>query len=114
MVFAQREGGGGGVVAAESRLWPVGDKAGWTFGVLEWSNYKPFRAGDVLLFRYPPGAHNVVQVDAEAVQDCEIPGNATVWSSGSDRITLARGVSFFVCGFPGHCKNGMKIAITAN
>ncbi|KAL6660416.1 hypothetical protein ACP70R_001962 [Stipagrostis hirtigluma subsp. patula] len=115
MVFAQREeGGSGGVAAADSRLWPVGDNAGWTFGVLGWPNFKPFKAGDVLLFKYPAGKHTVVQVnDPGQYGDCEIPANATVWSSGNDRITLARGVTFFLCGIPGHCKSGMKIAVTA-
>lgn len=45
MVFAV---GNQSVRAAESRLWPVGDSNGWTFGVLGWPNYKPFMAGDVL------------------------------------------------------------------
>ncbi|KAL6652983.1 hypothetical protein ACP70R_011908 [Stipagrostis hirtigluma subsp. patula] len=120
VVFAQGKevagggGGGGATVAAEdSRLWPVGDSAGWTFGVLGWPNYKPFKAGDVLLFSYQPGAHNVVQVSLTQYGMCEVPGNATVWSSGDDRVTLERGMSFFICGFPGHCQNGMKIAVTA-
>ncbi|XP_062227330.1 basic blue protein-like [Phragmites australis] len=113
MVFAQREEGGGGMVAAESRLWPVGDHAGWSFGVLGWPNYKPFKTGDVLLFSYKPGEHNVMQVSSLQYALCEAPGNATVWSTGNDRITLARGVSFFISGFTGDCEKGMKIAVTA-
>ncbi|CAN6275416.1 unnamed protein product [Urochloa humidicola] len=112
MVFAQC--GDGGKDDADSRLWPVGDSAGWSFGVLGWPNYKPFKAGDVLLFSYRHGAHNVVQVNTVAQYSmCEVPRNATVWNSGNDRVTLARGMSFFVCGVSGHCQKGMKIAVTA-
>ncbi|CAL5028262.1 unnamed protein product [Urochloa decumbens] len=112
MVFAQ--GGIGGKDNADSRLWPVGDSAGWSFGVLGWPNYKPFKAGDVLLFSYKHGTHNVVQVNTVAQYSmCEVPRNATVWSTGKDRVTLARGMSFFICGIPGHCHKGMKIAVTA-
>ncbi|KAF8688247.1 hypothetical protein HU200_042372 [Digitaria exilis] len=81
------------------------------FGVLGWPNYKPFKAGDELLFSYKNGTHNVVQVNTVAQYSmCELPRNATVWSSGKDHATLARGMSFFVCGIPGHCQKGMKIA----
>ena len=47
-VMALAKGSYGGKAAADSRLWPVGDSAGWSFGVLGWPNYKPFKAGDVL------------------------------------------------------------------
>ncbi|CAL5033027.1 unnamed protein product [Urochloa decumbens] len=113
MVFAQG-GNGGKADHPDSRLWPVGDSAGWSFSVLGWPNYKPFKVGDVLLFNYKHGAHNVVQVNTVAQYSmCEVPRNATVWSSGNDRITLARGMSFYICGIPGHCQKGMKIAVTA-
>jgi len=42
------QGNDGGKAAADSRMWPVDDGAGWSFGVLGWPNYKPFKAGDVL------------------------------------------------------------------
>jgi hypothetical protein len=66
------------------------------------------------VFSYKHGVHNVVQVNTVAQYSmCEVPRNSTVWSSGNDRVTLARGVSFFVCGIPGHCQKGIKIAVTA-
>ncbi|TVU13619.1 hypothetical protein EJB05_37039, partial [Eragrostis curvula] len=114
MVFAQREEGGGvGMADGKSRLWPVGDSAGWSFGVLGWPNYKPFEAGDVLLFHYKPGTHNVVKVSNVQYSMCQVSGNVTVWISGNDRVTLDRGMSFFVSSMPGDCERGMKIAVTA-
>lgn len=46
--MALAQGSDSSKAAADSRLWPVGDSAGWSFGVLGWPNYKPFKAGDVL------------------------------------------------------------------
>ncbi|TVU05019.1 hypothetical protein EJB05_48167, partial [Eragrostis curvula] len=114
MVFQQREEGGGvGMAAEETRLWRVGDSAGWSFGVMGWPNYKPFEAGDVLLFHYKPGTHNVVQVSSVQYALCQVSCNVTVWISGDDRVPLGRGMSFFVSSIPGDCERGMKIAVTA-
>ncbi|XP_006653392.1 basic blue protein-like [Oryza brachyantha] len=99
--------------AASQREWPVGDSSGWTFGVVGWPNYKPFKSGDVLVFTYDPSSHNVVAVSDVDYALCKVPANATTYSSGDDRVTLSRGVAFFICGFPGHCDKGMKIAVTA-
>ncbi|KQJ82598.1 hypothetical protein BRADI_5g09958v3 [Brachypodium distachyon] len=74
---------------AQPRVWPVGDSKGWSLGVIGWPNYKPFKAGDLL---------------------ATTPRCTT---SGDDRITLSRGMTFFICGKPGHCERGMKIAVTA-
>ncbi|GJN11858.1 hypothetical protein PR202_ga30090 [Eleusine coracana subsp. coracana] len=112
LVFAQYEEGGG-VCKADGRVWPVGDSAGWTFGVMGWPNFKPFMAGDVLLFHYKPGMHNVVQVGSVQYALCQLSGNVTMWSSGNDRVTLASGMSFFISCMPGDCERGMKIAVTA-
>uniref|UniRef100_A0A0E0P941 Phytocyanin domain-containing protein n=1 Tax=Oryza rufipogon TaxID=4529 RepID=A0A0E0P941_ORYRU len=100
--------------AAARREWPVGDGAGWSPGVVGWPNYKPFKAGDVLVFSYDASAHNVVVVGDVDYALCRAPANATAYGSGDDRVALPPGVTFFVSGFPGDCDKGMmKIAITA-
>ncbi|KAF8688248.1 hypothetical protein HU200_042373 [Digitaria exilis] len=96
MVFAQNQENSGGMVAADGpREWPVGDNSGWSLGVHGWPNYKPFKV-------------NNLQYSL-----CEVPENAPVWNSGDDRITLARGVSFYISGVNDDCQNGIKIAVTA-
>ncbi|PNT70275.1 hypothetical protein BRADI_2g09042v3 [Brachypodium distachyon] len=91
----------------------VGDSNGWTFGVMAWPNTpdKRFRVGDVL-----GTLHNVVMVDSFGFATCtRHPDDATVYSSGNDRITLSSsGVIMFICGKgEDHCyKQGMKIAVT--
>ncbi|VAH95168.1 unnamed protein product [Triticum turgidum subsp. durum] len=90
---------------AESKVYTVGDRAGWALSSGGWPRGKRFRAGDVLLFKYGRGAHNVVAVNAA--------GGGRTYNSGSDRVTLARGTNYFICSVPGHCQAGMKMAVTA-
>uniref|UniRef100_A0ACD5ZJK8 Uncharacterized protein n=1 Tax=Avena sativa TaxID=4498 RepID=A0ACD5ZJK8_AVESA len=92
--------------------WTVGDGKGWTFGVAGWENGKAFSAGDVLVFKYDPNAHNVVEVDEADYNSCTAAADAKTYTSGNDKITLSGGKTFYICSFPGHCENGMKIAVT--
>ncbi|KAL6889012.1 hypothetical protein ACP4OV_010038 [Aristida adscensionis] len=94
--------------------WFVGDAKGWSFGVSDWPSGKQFHAGDVLEFSYDQKIHNVVAVDEDAYNKCQVPvGGGTPYNSGDDHITLNPGKSFFMCSIPGHCQQGMKIAVEA-
>ncbi|XP_073127960.1 basic blue protein-like [Henckelia pumila] len=97
----------------EAATYTVGDGGGWTFNVAGWPKGKTFKAGDVLVFNYGPGAHNVVSVNRGGYRGCSTYSGDKVFQSGSDRIKLAKGQNFFICSFPGHCQSGMKIAVTA-
>ncbi|KAL6629579.1 hypothetical protein ACP70R_029344 [Stipagrostis hirtigluma subsp. patula] len=94
--------------------WTVGDDQGWSFGVTGWPNGKAIRAGDVLVFKYNPKMHDVVEVDEKAYNLCN-PGNGSSWrfTSGHDRILVEHGKTFYICSMPGHCLRGMKITIEA-
>nr|1F56_A Chain A, PLANTACYANIN [Spinacia oleracea]1F56_B Chain B, PLANTACYANIN [Spinacia oleracea]1F56_C Chain C, PLANTACYANIN [Spinacia oleracea] len=85
---------------------------GWSFNV-NGARGKSFRAGDVLVFKYIKGQHNVVAVNGRGYASCSAPRGARTYSSGQDRIKLTRGQNYFICSFPGHCGGGMKIAINA-
>ncbi|CAL4920137.1 unnamed protein product [Urochloa decumbens] len=98
---------------ADSAVFTVGDRGGWTFNSNTWTNGKRFKAGDVLVFKYDSSAHNVVSVNAAGYKGCSAPRGAKVYSSGNDRVTLARGTNYFICSIPGHCQSGMKIAVNA-
>ncbi|OEL32594.1 Chemocyanin [Dichanthelium oligosanthes] len=98
---------------AESAVFTVGDRGGWSFNTNTWTNGKRFKAGDVLVFKYDSTAHNVVAVNAAGYKGCSAPRGAKVYTSGNDRVTLARGTNYFICSIPGHCQAGMKIAVTA-
>ena len=64
------------------------------------------------VFNYNPSVHNVVAVDAGGYYGCRPSG--TSYSSGSDRITLGPGTSYFICSLNGHCGMGMKMVLTAS
>ncbi|CAN4110647.1 unnamed protein product [Withania somnifera] len=78
-----------------------------------WPNGKTFNAGDVIEFKYPAGVHNVVKVNKAGYDSCNGAGGQ-VSSSGDDKITLAKGTTYFICTIGPHCSNGVKVAITAN
>ena len=65
------------------------------------------------VFKYNPKAHNVVPVSAAGYNSCSSPRGVRVLTTGNDRVTLKRGVNYFICSFPGHCQAGMKVAVTA-
>ncbi|KAL8205847.1 hypothetical protein R6Q57_009398 [Mikania cordata] len=92
----------------------VGGSIGWKYGVMGWENGKQFKAGDVLVFNYEHGKHNVVAVNKNGYDSCKtLPNDAKVHTSGHDNITLVRGQNSFICNFPSHCGMGMKIHIVA-
>ncbi|RRT73584.1 hypothetical protein B296_00026122 [Ensete ventricosum] len=71
---------------AEAATYTVGDTRGWSFNTDSWPRGKRFRAGDVV---------------------------GEDFTSGKDRVTLARGRNYFICNTVGHCQSGMKLAIVA-
>ncbi|KAG7558549.1 Phytocyanin domain [Arabidopsis thaliana x Arabidopsis arenosa] len=97
----------------QAATYTVGDSGVWTYNAVGWPKGKNFRAGDVLVFNYNPRMHNVVKVDSGSYNNCQTPAGAKTYTSGNDRITLSKGQNFFICNFPGHCENAMKIAVTA-
>ncbi|XP_061337164.1 basic blue protein-like [Gastrolobium bilobum] len=91
----------------------VGDGGGWSFNVGIWPKGKSFKAGDILVFKYNPFAHDVLVVNEAGYNTCDPFFGERLFFSGNDQIQLARGMNYFICGFPGHCLRGMKFAINA-
>ncbi|KAL6838628.1 hypothetical protein ACP4OV_031585 [Aristida adscensionis] len=90
----------------------VGDGAGWTRYLQNWwPAGKTFHAGDELVFKYDSRFHDVVITSKGAFKKCVVSKGARVLASGYDRVTLRRGTNYFICGKPGHCANGMKLAV---
>ncbi|KAI3810357.1 hypothetical protein L1987_19969 [Smallanthus sonchifolius] len=98
---------------AQAATYVVGGGSGWTFNTSGWVQGKKFKAGDVLVFNYQKGAHNVVVVNKAGYDGCSTtPRNAKVYTSGKDQIRLVKGLNNFICSLPGHCVAGMKIQIS--
>ncbi|KAL2460490.1 Basic blue protein [Abeliophyllum distichum] len=98
---------------AEAATYTVGDAGGWTFDMVDWPKGKNFHAGDILVFNYTPGTHDVVVVDESGYNSCTSPSGAKVYQTGKDQIKLVKGQNYFICDYPGHCQSRMKIAVTA-
>ena len=77
------------------------------FDLLMWKRVHP-------VFKYGQGAHNVVVVDAQGYDSCTAKSGSKTYTSGNDKITLAKGTSYFICSYPGHCDGGMKIKVVVN
>ncbi|XP_008437169.1 blue copper protein 1a-like [Cucumis melo] len=105
------------VMSAPSALatnYTVGDDAGWSINVnyTVWAQGKMFNVGDMLIFNYPPGDHNVFKVNGSDFKSCTVPKDQNALATGSDVIVLAKpGRKWYICGKEGHCGQGQKLVI---
>ncbi|XP_011074212.1 blue copper protein [Sesamum indicum] len=103
-----------GIPAVPAAVYTVGDSSGWAMGgdYGSWATDKTFAVGDTLVFNYAPG-HTVDEVSANDYKTCTTGNSLSSDSSGATSITLkSAGSHYFICGVPGHCSGGMKLAIT--
>ncbi|KAL5223575.1 hypothetical protein ABZP36_010214 [Zizania latifolia] len=92
----------------------VGDDAGWGKNLDWWLAGKTFYAGDMLVFKYKKEFHDLTVVGGKGFRRCKVPRKlAVVMRTGYDQVTLRRGNNYFICGMPGHCDAGMKLAVKA-
>lgn len=56
--------------------------------------------------------HNVLVVDQKTYNSCWFLPKLTP-GSGAEVFTLHSGMNYFICGYPGHCNLGMRIAVNA-
>ncbi|KAL2317679.1 hypothetical protein Fmac_031555 [Flemingia macrophylla] len=91
----------------------VGDSSGWTIGADygTWASSFNFKVGDSLVFNYGAG-HTVDEVKESDYKSCTTGNSLSTDSSGATTIALkSAGTHYFICGVPGHCKGGMKLAV---
>ncbi|CAI9100818.1 OLC1v1037996C3 [Oldenlandia corymbosa var. corymbosa] len=94
----------------------VGDSVGWTippsgFSYQTWARNKTFNAGDILVFNFPTGAHDVVALTSKAAYDSCNGTGVTPITAAPARITLTAGEKYYICTVPGHCLAGQKLSI---
>ncbi|KAJ8762488.1 hypothetical protein K2173_007927 [Erythroxylum novogranatense] len=102
------------VVPSLATVYTVGDTGGWTMGndYSTWSSGKTFAVGDSLVFNYG-GGHTVDEVSGSDYNTCTIGNSITSDQSSPTTITLkTAGTHYYICGVPGHCGSGMKLAVT--
>ncbi|CAL5004184.1 unnamed protein product [Urochloa decumbens] len=78
-----------------------------------WASGVTFRAGDQLVFKYSPAAHNVLEVSKADHDSCSGSKPLATFTTGDDTVPLPAGgvTRYFICGVPGHCDAGMKLAV---
>ncbi|CAD6250056.1 unnamed protein product [Miscanthus lutarioriparius] len=99
---------------AHAKDYTVGDSSGWTSGVdyTTWPSGKTFAVGDNLVFQYSM-LHTVAEVSSADYSACSASNSIQSYSDQNTKIALtAPGTRYFICGTPGHCGNGMKLAVT--
>ncbi|KAI3975481.1 hypothetical protein MKX01_038750 [Papaver californicum] len=101
-----------------SRNHIVGADRGWglssgSYNI--WALHRSFVAGDTLQFKYTRGTQNVVRVHAAGYEKCRATEkeSAKAMSTGNDKLTLKKGMNYFICSFQGHCTEGIKIKVHA-
>ncbi|KAA8535115.1 hypothetical protein F0562_030118 [Nyssa sinensis] len=96
----------------------VGGSLGWTVppggpsAYSTWASQHNFTVGDVLVFNFTTGQHNVARVTREAFNACNITNPISIVTVGPANITLnATGEDYFICTVGRHCSLGQKLAI---
>ncbi|KAK8921586.1 hypothetical protein KSP39_PZI020361 [Platanthera zijinensis] len=107
----------GWAMLGSATVYTVGDASGWSSGVdySDWASGKSFVVGDSLAFIYSTGTHTVNEVSADDYQSCSASNYLSTDSTGSTTIPLKTGgTHYFICGVPGHCIGGMKLAVSVD
>ncbi|KAF5732518.1 Mavicyanin [Tripterygium wilfordii] len=97
-------------------VYNVGDSTGWSslgsFDYNGWAASMNMQVGDSIVFTYNPQLHNVMQVDKDDYVKCSTTHPKATFTTGNDGFIFnTPGTFFFICGFPGHCSSGLKMAI---
>eukprot|EP01018_Ginkgo_biloba_P039229 Gb_00868 [translate_table: standard] len=97
----------------------VGGSAGWMVPTsnsalyTSWASNQTFNVGDRLVFKYITGTHTVDQVTKTNYDSCTSTSPLATYTNGPTTVTLNRtGTLYFICGIPGHCSGGQKVAVT--
>ncbi|KAF5749622.1 Blue copper -like protein [Tripterygium wilfordii] len=95
----------------------VGDSTGWVVPSANtfystWASGKNFSVGDVLVFNFATGAHDVAVVTDDAYESCNTANPINQTNTGPARITLTNDTDYyFICTIAGHCASGQKLEI---
>ena len=65
------------------------------------------------MFKYNTTYHDAAWVSKGGYRRCVVSpkGRAPVYRTGYDAVRLPAGTHYFICGAPGHCQAGMKLAV---
>ncbi|KAL1554860.1 cucumber peeling cupredoxin-like [Salvia divinorum] len=107
---------------AAAATYVVGDNLGWRVpstpnDYSTWASRHVFRAGDVLVFNFMTGQHDVAEVRKEAFDGCSSTNPIVLATVGPWNITLnstTDQLHYYICTFGTHCSMGQKLAINVS
>ncbi|KAA8535122.1 hypothetical protein F0562_030125 [Nyssa sinensis] len=99
----------------------VGDALGWLVppggpvAYSTWASRQTFTVGDVLVFNFTTGVHDVAEVTRTAFDACNSTSPISMSTTGPTNITLTTaGEYYYICTFNRHCGLGQKLAINVS
>ncbi|KAL4654110.1 hypothetical protein ACB092_01G354800 [Castanea dentata] len=108
------------VQVTEAATYVVGDNTGWEVPnpsnlYTTWVNGKTFSLGDVLVFNFTTGAHDVATVTQTNYGACSIANTISLVTTGPYSYTIdTTATHYFICTISNgaHCNAGQKLAIS--
>ncbi|KHN37397.1 Blue copper protein [Glycine soja] len=97
-------------------VYTVGDQEEWSSqtNYASWAERYNFSQGDVLVFKYVKGQHNVYEVTEDTFRSCDASSGGVLakYESGEDQVALSEVKRhWFICNIAGHCLGGMRFGI---
>ncbi|CAI9262518.1 unnamed protein product [Lactuca saligna] len=99
----------------------VGDALGWTIlsggaaAYTTWASRQTFTVGDILVFNFTNGDHDVAEVSAAAYGPCTATNPISLVTTGPASLTLTTaGTHYYICTFASHCQLGQKLTINVS
>ncbi|KAK9069901.1 hypothetical protein SSX86_010297 [Deinandra increscens subsp. villosa] len=99
----------------------VGDTMGWTIpqggatAYTTWASQQTFTVGDILVFNFANGAHDVAEVSAAAYDPCTSTNPISLSTTSPTSLTLTTaGTHYYICTFTSHCQIGQKLTINVS
>ncbi|XP_057486513.1 blue copper protein-like [Actinidia eriantha] len=106
---------------AAAKVYFVGDSLGWTVPsggaavYANWSSQHNFTTGDVLVFNFVPGQHDVAKVTKDAFDKCNSTSPISLLTLSPANFTLSTaGEHHFICTFGQHCLGGQKLSVSVS
>ncbi|CAN1120591.1 Blue copper protein [Linum perenne] len=104
--------------SAAQTTYTVGNTMGWTIpqggasAYSTWAANNSFAVGDILVFNFAVGAHDVTKVTKANYDSCTGTNPLMTSTTSPARVTLnSSGEHYFICNFPGHCNAGQKVTV---
>nr|XP_043629648.1 cucumber peeling cupredoxin-like [Erigeron canadensis] len=99
----------------------VGDALGWTIppggaaAYTTWASLQTFTVGDILVFDFTNGVHDVAEVSSAAYGPCTATNPISLETTSPASLTLTTaGPHYYICTFSGHCQAGQQLAINVS